>query len=126
MKLLTTKLEKKTQINGLKGENGQVYRKNVDIANRLNKHFNTIGNKLAKKINPTSQNETNIPEAPENSIYMFETNNEEIRKLIHMLKNNKPPGLDGISNYIIKVSAVYVIPVLVKVFNCCMNIGFFS
>ena len=58
-------------------------------------------------------------------IYMFETNDDELQKLIHALKNNKAPGIDGISNYIIKVSAVIIIPVLVKLFNCCMSIGFF-
>ena len=47
MKLLITKLKK---INSLKDENGEVIRRNVDIVNRINSHFNSIGNKLATKI----------------------------------------------------------------------------
>ena len=38
---------------------------------------------------------------------------------------NKAPGLDGISNYTIKVSAITVAPILVKIFNCCIEIGIF-
>ena len=103
---------------------GKLFEKNIDIANRLNSHFNTIGNKLATKIeNPTTRTTINAPEPPENSIYMFDSNEEELRKLITALKNNKAPGLDGISNYIIKVSASYIIPVLVQVFNSCMRVG---
>ena len=56
---------------------------------------------------------------------MFDSNEEEPRKLIHALKNNKAPGIDGISNYIIEVSAVLIIPVLVQLFNSCMRVGFF-
>ena len=88
----------------LKGENGQNLITNSDIANRLNQHFNTIGHKLASKIKPTAAEYVrNMPEPPENSIYMFNTSDEEINKLIDNLKNNTSPGLDGINSYIIKV-----------------------
>ena len=120
------KTRNKTQIANLKDEKGQDIRKSIDIANRLNHHFNSIGNKLAKKIETAEPNATFCgPEPPKNSIYMFDTNHEEIRKLIDVLKINKAPGIDGISNYIIKVSATIIIPTLVKLFNCCMNVGFF-
>ena len=120
------KVRKKTQIINLKDENGQDLRKNIDIANRLNKHFNTIGHKLASKIKPsTTEYMSNAIEPPENSIYLFETTDEEIKKLITHLKANKAAGLDGINSYIIKISAITVAPLLVKLFNACMSIGSF-
>ena len=45
----------------------------------------------------------NTPDPPQNTIYMFETNDDELRKLIHALKRNKAPGIDGIT---IKVPGV--------------------
>ena len=118
------KVRKRTQILSMKGKNGQVFRKNKEIANCLNEHFNSIGHKLASKITPTISENTTL-EPPDNSIYMFDTFDEEIRKLIDRLKINKAPGLDGINNYIIKISAIAIIPTLVNLFNSCMSIGFF-
>ena len=120
------KVRKKTQIASLKDEKGQVIRKSIDIANRLNQHFNSIGNKLAKEIKPVSSMATVCsPDPPENSVYMFGAKIDEIQKLIKELKSNKAPGIDEINNYIIKVSAITIIPILLKLFNCCMNIGYF-
>ena len=85
----------------MKGKNGQVFRKNKEIANCLNEHFNSIGHKLASEITPTISENTTL-EPPDNSIYIFDTFDEEIRKLIDRLKINKAPGLDGINNYNIK------------------------
>ena len=118
------KVRKRTQILSMKGKNGQVFRKNKEIANCLNEHFNSIGHKLASEITPTISENTTL-EPPDNSIYMFDTFDEEIRKLIDRLKINKAPGLDGINNYIIKISAIAIIPTLVNLFNSCMSIGFF-
>ena len=110
----------------MKGEQGQDLDKNIDIANSLNKHFNSIGHKLASKIKPVSkENIVNLPEPPENSIYMFKTSEEEIRKLIDNLKSNKATGLDGINSYIIKISAITIIPTLVLLFIACLAIGSF-
>ena len=81
---------------------------------------------MASKIKPTAAEYVrNMPEPPENSIYMFNTSDEEINKLIDNLKNNTSPGLDGINSYIIKISAITVVPILVKLFNMCMSIGSF-
>ena len=70
------KRRKKTQINYLKDENGEIIQKSIDVANYLNKHFNLIGDKLASKINPPQGANTtcNPPDPLKKSIYMFNTN----------------------------------------------------
>ena len=44
------KIRKKTEIKSLKGKNGEEFRQPSDIANCLNEHFNSIGHKMADKI----------------------------------------------------------------------------
>ena len=120
------KIRKKTEIRSMKGKNGEDLRDTLDIANCLNDHFNSIGRKMASEIEEVNGNTVqNGIEPPENSIYLFKTNFDEIIKLIQGLKPNKAPGIDGISNYIIKVSAIIVAPTLIELYNCCMNIGSF-
>ena len=120
------KIRKKTEIRSMKGKNGEDLRDTSDIANCLNDHFNSIGRKMASEIEEVNGNTVqNGIEPPENSIYLFKTNFDEIIKLIQGLKPNKAPGIDGISNYIIKVSAIIVAPTLIELYNCCMNIGSF-
>ena len=113
----------------MKGKNGEDRRDTSDIANCLNDHFNSIGRKMASEIEEVNGNTVqNGIEPPENylfKIYLFKTNFDEIIKLIQGLKPNKAPGIDGISNYIIKVSAIIVAPTLIELYNCCMNIGSF-
>ena len=49
----------------------------------------------------------------------------EIRKKITNLKNNKAPGVDNISNIIIKYLEPSLSKILYKIFNSCYNIGYF-
>ena len=102
------KVRKRTEIISMKGKNGQAFRKNKEIANCLIEHFNTIGHKLANEIK-TAISETTTLESSDNSLYIFDTFDEEIRKLMDRLKINKAPGLDGINIYIFKISAIAVI-----------------
>ena len=48
-------------------------------------------------------------EPPRNSIYLFGTEDEEIKNWIDIPKSNKSTGLGGITNYIVKVSAITII-----------------
>ena len=59
------------------------------------------------------------------SIYLRHTSIEEVKKLIHKLKSNKAPGIDGISTYIVKFSVKIVSPILTVLFNQCMDEGVF-
>ena len=122
------KKKKRSTIHAIKGGDGNILRNNNDIANCLNKHFNTIGQKMAKRFSGGNDNGCRAVENIErscDSIYLRHTTVEEIKKLIRLLKCNKAPGVDGISNYIIKSSTITVSPILMKLFNSCMDIGIF-
>ena len=122
------KKKKKTEINSLKDEKNEILRNECDIANGLNKHFNSIGQKMANKFPNSNQERYKAVEKIERtveSIYLRRTTIEEIEKLIDKLKSNKAPGIDGISNYIIKSSTKVISLVLMKLFNQCMEEGIF-
>ena len=122
------KKRKKTEIHSLKGENNEILRNDHDIANGLNKHFNTIGQKMANKFPKSNDGGYKAVEKIERtleSIYFCRTSIQEVEKLINKLKLNKAPGIDGISNYIIKLSIKTISSILMKLFNQCMDDGVF-
>ena len=55
----------------------------------------------------------------------FSIKPSEITKAIKMLKNNKAPGLDKISNEMIKYSQHAMLPVLTNMFNKILRSGFY-
>ena len=122
------KKKKNSEINSLKGENNEILRNARDVANGLNKHFNSIGQKMANKFPKSNEKGYKAVEKIERtleSIYLRRTSIEEIEKMIDKLKSNKAPGIDGISNHIIKSSTKIVSPILMKLFNQCMEVGIF-
>ena len=54
-----------------------------------------------------------------------EIQEQEILKVIKKLKNNKSPGIDRITNEMIKCTKSYMVPVLKKIFNLILNSGHF-
>ena len=98
------------------------------IANCLNNHFNSIGNEMAEKFRKQNTNSTSFSPIfpdPINSVYFGKTTVEEILKIIRKLNTNKAPGSDGISNYVIKKTQHTIVPILVNLFNECMENGIF-
>ena len=57
------------------------------------------------------------------SVLDFEISLSEVEKAITKLKNNKSPGLDNISNEMLKVSQIYMNPCLLKLFNAVFRSG---
>ena len=109
-------------------KNGTEIRGTQDIVNCLNDHFNSIGHTMAAKIhNPKAHNDQNLSHIPfiEEPIKFNHTTLEEIKKLIRELQLNKAPGSDGISSYIMKKTENLIAPILVKLFNKCMDNGIF-
>ena len=121
------KSRKKSNIHSLKGDDGRILRNDVDIANCLNEHFNSIGEKMGNKFTKLDGDLKAVENIERccNSIYLRRTTVEEIEKLIRLLKSSKASGIDGISNYIVKLSVKVVSPVLMKLFNSCMDEGIF-
>ena len=109
-------------------QNGAEVRGGKEIVNCLNSHFNSIGHTMAEKIhNPRAFSDQNLSHIPfvEEPVKFNNTTIEEIKKLIRELQLNKAPGSDGISSYIIKKTENIIAPILVKLFNVCMDKGIF-
>ena len=55
----------------------------------------------------------------------FEITKEDVVKAVKSLKNGKTPGLDGISNEMLKASLPSCLKIYVKLFNTILNLGVF-
>ena len=94
------------------------------ISNMFNKYFANIGANLAKVIPNTSVNFTHyLKGSYMHSFTLYETNENEITKLILELNPNKSCGIDMIDPFIIKQLAEPLAPILSNVFNKSMNTG---
>ena len=98
------------------------------IANSLNEHFSTIGEKMASEFandinskNPLDYITTEV----ENYFIPSPTNTSEILKLISRLSDKKASGYDSISNVVLKNTRNVVAPYIVALFNTCMTSGVF-
>ena len=94
------------------------------ISNNFNEYFANIGANLAKVIPNTSVNFTHyLKGSYMHSFVLYETNEDEITKLISELNPNKSCGIDLIDPFIIKQLAVPLAPILSNIFNKSMNTG---
>ena len=97
-----------------------------DVLNLINRHFSTIGNKMAMEVPYSSTNPLRyIKHDKSSSFFMTPTSNNEIVKFIDSLDAKKAPGSDGIPCYLIKMTKYIIAPVLCKLFNVCMNASVF-
>ena len=53
-------------------------------------------------------------------------NEQELRRAVPSLQNNKPPGLDGISAEVVKITARVNPQMLLSIFNACLTEAVFS
>lgn len=100
----------------------------------LNKHFSSIGRKLAEKLSnengnihpQTRQRYSHNPQIDlQNSFFLFPTNELEIIQTIKELKSNSAPGINNISNSCLKKIAHYVAKPINIIINKCFEEGFF-
>ena len=98
------------------------------IADSLNEHFSTIGEKMASEFE-TGANSKNpldyITAEVKNHFTPLPTNISEILKLILKLNDKKASGYDCISNMILKNTCNVIAPYIVELFNTCMTDGVF-
>ena len=50
---------------------------------------------------------------------------EQLKYYIKSTKNNKAPGIDGISNSVLKNLPDFVLEVIVEIFNACFKLNYF-
>ena len=127
MKLVVGKGKKQVCIKSMLDESGTEKNNPVDIANSLNKHFSSIGSKMAKEIERSSPNVRDplsyITKYTENSLFVSNTNADEVHKIMFKLDVNK--GYRMISNRIMKKTNDIASPFLAILFNKCIEEGTF-
>lgn len=116
------KSKKNIDIKEIKTENGIVTMDKKTIANSFVNFFSNIGIKLASKINKPEQFIENKKEVA-NSIFLVETNESEIKKIIQNLKKHKAPGLDNITSNTLQQIVDYVIKPLCYICNKIISTG---
>ena len=94
------------------------------ISNNFNKYFTNIGINLAKSIPEASKNFSYYLNGSYiQSFVMYETNEDEVAKLISEINPNKSCGIHLIDPFIIKQLGSTLAPVLSNIFNKSINTG---
>ena len=118
---ILSKKRKRTEIKKIKTPNGQHTNDPQQIADAFNNYFCSIGSKLASEI-PDVPHKIFSPRV-QHSFALFETNPEEISKLIAALNPKKGNRLNDIPTSMIKLSNYIISPFLSEIFNSCMTQG---
>ena len=96
------------------------------IANLLNKHFTTIGEKLAEKLkNNTTKHETFMGPKLEKTFFLREISLDEVIDEINGIFEKKGMGFDNIPPKVIKWAPHLFAPILVELFNKCIKLGYY-
>lgn len=98
------------------------------IANILNEHFATIGNRLANKLPPARRHYSeylNNVSSPENSFYFSSITSNEVKFEILTMPENKSYGLYSCPTRLLKCSCDIISPILAKMFNISIEAGIY-
>ena len=112
----------------MKDGDGTLILNKEGIANRYNSYFSSVGENMASKYKDISKSPLDYVlngQPFDKKLVFSDTTKSEVSKLIRNLKNKKASGFDLISNCIVKCSSKIIGPVLVDLFNKCMQVGFF-
>ena len=116
--------KKKSHQSKFKNDLGQLNTDPQVIANEFNNFFVNIGPKLANEIGTSHQNYFKYLSNPiQNNFFMLPVFENEIIKIIGNFDQNKSPGHDEISNFLIKKIAKEVSIPLAAVFNLSITKG---
>ena len=106
--------------------NGATQTEPNKIAESFNQFFSEIGENLAKKFtNDYSEFKNYLKNPATHSIFLFNTSESEITKIIKTLKNTNSTGYDNFSTKFIKLSSSILAPALSKIFNLAINTGIY-
>lgn len=102
------------------------YSNNVDIANQLNFHFSSIGNRLTPDIPLTDKNFHDfLPQPFPRSFFLFPINALTMRDTIRSIKPKKTTDVNGISMYLLNIVADHISIPLTHIFNLSISSGVF-
>ena len=103
--IVKRKRSRETKISSIYNDEGKEITGETEILNLINRHFSTIGNKMATKIPYSNIDPLRyVKHDKSSSFFMKRTTAEEILKLIDSLDSKKAPGSDGITCYLIKMN----------------------
>ena len=110
----------KIEIDGIK------YSNDVDIANHLNNHFSTIGERLTPNIPTTNKNFRDYLPLPfQRSFFLFPINAFTMRDTIRSIKPKKTTDVNGISMFLLNIVADQISLPLSHIFNLSISSGVF-
>ena len=99
---------------------------NSEIAETLNQHFCSIGKRLASKIPKSKKNFTHfLKSSSPNSMFFNKIDHKEVYSIIADLSSNVTPGLDKITNKVLKISAEAICLPLTHIINKSFEKGIF-
>ena len=100
-----------------------------DLSNTFNKHFSSIGPKLANGIPLSNSNDTchlEYVKGIDNRFIKFSpTDSRQVLKPLNKLNKSKGAGLNKISSRLIRECADLISPYISIIFNCCLATGIF-
>lgn len=112
-----------TQVNMLRLEDSKVVTGKQEIVDSFNSYFVNVGVNLAGKIAKVPQfgEKTKL----DDSLFLYPTNETEVKEMIGSLKHKHSSGVDGISSITLKCVANYISLPLAHIFNHAIVQGLF-
>lgn len=121
---ICNKQKSTTNISNIESEVGIMLDNKKDIANSFAKYYTELGEKYASKINSPANYKEVLPILP-NSMCLFPTDENEIKRIIVQLKPKKSPGIDNIRAETLKMIKNEISKPLTYIINKCFEIGYF-
>lgn len=113
----------KNEIHKIKTLEGTLVTDKKDISNTFCQYFTNVGKNLADKIKNQSRVLPSTLLHTDSSIFLADTNEEEIIQTIQLLKNKKAPGIDGLKSETLKFVAKEISLPLTYLINRSFQIG---
>ncbi len=107
-------------------DNGNIITNQKTVANKFNKFYTNIADKLVNKLgNPSTKFQDYLKNPNEHSIFLKETDPGEVATLIHKLDITKSGDIYGITPRLIKDAGPSMATNLSKIFNISLKQGIF-
>lgn len=112
-------------------DNGKEIENLKEIANVFNKFFLSVSDKLHAGVNIPDDfyrlpyNNVFTSNSQNSSMFLYSVSKEEVEKVVKSLKNNKSPGIDNISSFLVKNIFPKIGDVLTYIINLSFSTGIF-
>ena len=121
---LMSRKTKDSSINELKVKNVTVNEPS-EIADKLNKHFTDIGNKLAANLSQSDCDYQQFMPKIESTFHLNKVTIKSVQEMLNSLLTGKATGLGNISAKLLKVASPVIAESLCVIFNKSVETGIF-